>query len=1010
MRQQAARNSLASGQPSRCVVMSHWAIAGVLLNFLLTLACASPVARGEEVRVWSDPSGKFKREAVFERLDGETVYLKSPAGKSFKVELGKLSAADIAYVRQVAGGRAEQLSLPRGAKATTDVTQAAPDSGAKVTTRPDTPGEPLQPGDSTAAGRDDVAERTERAGAAHEATDGDAAELLRKESLTVAEAQKLVELQASRPAFIESPDEAELDDALVAAGATPEMIRELRDDLVTKRPFGCLRIAQFLARTDSARWQAVANSFSNYLHLPGIKSITPDVATALSKFRGILCLSGLGQVDAQTATALASGECSGLLLYGLRELEPGVAKSLSSANALGLRGLTSLSVESASALVAGKTAVLNLSGLGAVEPELAEALAGCNGNLDLSGVQSLTVDAAKFLAGSSASLLDLSGLREVDVPLAKELGRYRGVLMLGGVSQLTPDLVAALSQPNLQLVLCNANVRVPEIHLTPGGLKSLVADGALHVPAYNVIVAGSTVAVADIRSPAAGQQSVRAPAGQKTPNEAAKSMATRGQVLEGEIEDVSDDPSENARAGVKAMTSRDASRLLTEANTPAPGTATFLEVPNVDRISKEAAAILAAYPGNLRLAQVKGLSPNEAKALARHQGKAFGPSFTGLPMFHDMIQLPGLEGLSASAAAELGKRRGGYYLVGGPAMQELDPGAAKGLATFQGRGLWIDVKSLCREAQEALAHVQSDLVCTGMEGVIFDSPAFVKKLVESHKDQSQPFHVWCDEMSDEACAVLCDLAAECGLEFSGLRRVSERQAELLAGFAGSVSILGPVMRDEGLGPTTRELLTRATSPRNGVDLGDPSKLTTLTVERAKVLARQRKVLGLNGLTTLSTEAAEALSQHKGALFLNGLTTLSAEAAEALSQHKGVLALNSLTTLSAEAAEALSQHRDILSLSGLITLSDETAEALSRHKGGLGLRGLTTLSDKAAEALSQHKDILVLGGLTTLSDKAAEALSQHKSGLDLSGLTTLSDKAAEALRANPEILLPQKFRH
>jgi hypothetical protein len=105
MRQQAAKNSQASGRPNRFVAVSHWSAAGVLTNLLLILACASQIACGEEVRVWSDPSGKFKREAVFERLDGGTVYLKSPAGKSFKVELGKLSEADVEYVEKVSRAR-----------------------------------------------------------------------------------------------------------------------------------------------------------------------------------------------------------------------------------------------------------------------------------------------------------------------------------------------------------------------------------------------------------------------------------------------------------------------------------------------------------------------------------------------------------------------------------------------------------------------------------------------------------------------------------------------------------------------------------------------------------------------------------------------------------------------------------------------------------------------------------------------------------------------------------------
>jgi hypothetical protein len=138
---------------------------------------------------------------------------------------------------------------------------------------------------------------------------------------------------------------------------------------------------------------------------------------------------------------------------------------------------------------------------------------------------------------------------------------------------------------------------------------------------------------------------------------------------------------------------------------------------------------------------------------------------------------------------------------------------------------------------------------------------------------------------------------------------------------------------------------------------NPNVLETLTVEQATALARSWGVcktgrcgpprLALDRLTTLSEEVARAIARFNGYLSFDGLTALSDEAARALAQHEGVLSLGGLTTLSDEAAKALAQHEGFLSLSGLTMLSHEAARALAQHEGGLRLDGLTTLSDEAA---------------------------------------------------------------
>lgn len=57
---------------------------------------------GEEIRTWSDVTGKHKREAAFEKLEEGTVHLRSVDGTPFKIPLSRLSEADKNYATKAA--------------------------------------------------------------------------------------------------------------------------------------------------------------------------------------------------------------------------------------------------------------------------------------------------------------------------------------------------------------------------------------------------------------------------------------------------------------------------------------------------------------------------------------------------------------------------------------------------------------------------------------------------------------------------------------------------------------------------------------------------------------------------------------------------------------------------------------------------------------------------------------------------------------------------------------------
>jgi hypothetical protein len=116
-------------------------------------------------------------------------------------------------------------------------------------------------------------------------------------------------------------------------------------------------------------------------------------------------------------------------------------------------------------------------------------------------------------------------------------------------------------------------------------------------------------------------------------------------------------------------------------------------------------------------------------------------------------------------------------------------------------------------------------------------------------------------------------------------------------------------------------------------------LATLSVEEAKgIMAREGRVLSLDGLQELSPDVAKVLAGFKGEeLDLMGLKTLSAEAAKALAGGNCDLGLN-----------------------GLASISDEAAGELGQFKGGrLFLKGLTKLSPAAAKSLAGYKGKLFL---------------------------------------------------
>ena len=72
----------------------------LVMGALVVALVIAPIARAAEMRTWTSATGSHTTEAEFVELkDDGIVVLKTKAGKTIEVAIGKLSEADQAYAR-----------------------------------------------------------------------------------------------------------------------------------------------------------------------------------------------------------------------------------------------------------------------------------------------------------------------------------------------------------------------------------------------------------------------------------------------------------------------------------------------------------------------------------------------------------------------------------------------------------------------------------------------------------------------------------------------------------------------------------------------------------------------------------------------------------------------------------------------------------------------------------------------------------------------------------------------
>ncbi|TWT71759.1 hypothetical protein Pan14r_40750 [Crateriforma conspicua] len=84
----------------------------VCLILMCFLSLCHSVVRADELHVWRDSTGKFSVTATLVSSDGESVQLRTEAGRETRVPIKRLSAADQRYLKTIAGKSANSESSP----------------------------------------------------------------------------------------------------------------------------------------------------------------------------------------------------------------------------------------------------------------------------------------------------------------------------------------------------------------------------------------------------------------------------------------------------------------------------------------------------------------------------------------------------------------------------------------------------------------------------------------------------------------------------------------------------------------------------------------------------------------------------------------------------------------------------------------------------------------------------------------------------------------------------------
>lgn len=267
----------------------------------------------------------------------------------------------------------------------------------------------------------------------------------------------------------------EIDAALTGAGIDDDTRAALWSAVDRARLPGVgSSLDAFLFLTRDPRWLTLRPRFDEFLVLPGVTAITPEIVAALTPYEGYVSLPDLRELTPESAAALEAfgGDSwsAGVELPAVASLSADSAAALARCRALlVLPGLRELSPEAAQALARHEGVGIVIGGIERLPADVAERLGGCQSSqglllpdlvaLDsatlarrlsrqdtvfLPALRSIEPEIAATLAGRSHRIA-LDGLEELDTETAKALGIHPGELSLRGLRRISSQALKLLS-------------------------------------------------------------------------------------------------------------------------------------------------------------------------------------------------------------------------------------------------------------------------------------------------------------------------------------------------------------------------------------------------------------------------------------------------------------------------------------------------------------------------------------------------------------------------------------
>jgi RNA polymerase sigma factor (sigma-70 family) len=870
-------------------------------------------------------------------------------------------------------------------------------------------------------------------------------DLMTVKSFTVAQAEALVKWQAQKPAFQREDNFTDTTD-LRTFGATPEQIQRLRIDTFDTPPnprgngflgpMG-LNYGNFLCITTSREWLRLGNGAQQFLtlpaldtltpevaavlsklkggdspatgwtrldlHLPGLTTLTPDAAAALAEFGGTLFLSGLTNLTPDVAVAFAKFRGEQIVFSRLTALMPEAAAALARLKhpgSLDLSGLTNLTLATAAALARFEGSEIFLDGLTTLTPETAAALATGKGPYTttyLSGLDTLTPETAAALANWKNGSPFLGGPRSITPETAAALATFKKTLCFPGLRTFTPEVAHALGQfkgdrfiahgvmtmsPEARDALLKNDKRL-EVWGLGLGFTDQMAAAVAEADRMTTLTPETAKAVVRVWSCWGNitADSLRLPNLTNLTTEVAAALASYG-----------DAPDYNGRPRYEMRR---------------------LYLPALTTLTPEAAGELLKFRGRLHLSgRNLDLTPKAVQILAKSANwDGYLPGLTTLtPQVAtalatcngERLGLGGLTTLTPEAAAALAKFEGPWLTLGG--LTNVSPEIAAALVNYKGGLCLPDLNTLTPEIAAALARRTGSLTLPGLT-----------------------------TLTPEAAVALAKFGGD-GLYLTGLTALKPETAVALAKFRGARIEIAVLSLTPGAATALAEF---------GGQKLDLHRLMCLTPEAAAELANYNGALYLPALTTLTPEVAAVLAKSGSRWLLLGLRALTPEVAAALANYKGGLTLDVLrvperdvTWFTPETIAALAKFEgEVLELPGFWESSWWSHGALASFRAkqieihGVGSmesetlakltkksrnsnRSLTTLSPERLAAMANYggKEIH-LDSLTELTHEAAAALAKFTGeGLYLDHLKTLDPDAAAALaKCKAKVSLPNNLK-